>query len=50
MDHHSFKGKDIPHIKLNPKMKIEDLVEIYAGSGFNARKLGEAAKLYAKMI
>lgn len=50
MDHHSFKGKDIPHIKLNPKMKIEDLVEIYAGSGYNARKLGEAAKLYAKMI
>ena len=50
MDHHSFKGKDIPHIKLNPKMKIEDLIEIYAGSGFNARKLGEAAKLYAKMI
>ena len=50
MDHHSFKGKDIPHIKLNPKMKIEDLVDIYAGSGYNARKLGEAAKLYAKMI
>lgn len=50
MDHHSFKGKDIPHIKLDPKMKIEDLVEVYAGSGFNARQLGEAAKLYAKMI
>jgi len=31
-------------------MKIEDLVEIYAASGYNARKLGEAAKLYAKMI
>jgi len=50
VDHHSFKGKDIPHIKLDPKMRIEDLVEIYAGSGFNARQLGEAAKLYAKMI
>ncbi len=50
MDHHTFKGKTIPHIKLDPKMTIEDLVEIYAGSGFNGRQLGEAAKLYAKMI
>ena len=50
MDPHNFKGRDIPHIKLNPKMKIEDLVEIYSRSGFNGRQLGEAAKLYAKMI
>jgi deoxyhypusine synthase len=50
MDHHHFHGKDIPHIKLNPKMKIEDIVEVYARSGYNARKLGEAAKLYSKMI
>ena len=50
MDHHSFKGKDIPHIKLDPKMKIEDLVEVFARSGYNGRQLGEAAKLYAKMI
>ncbi|GBF24447.1 putative deoxyhypusine synthase [archaeon MnTg01] len=50
MDHHHFHGKDIPHIKLDPKMKIEDLVEVYARSGYNARKLGEAAKLYSKMI
>ncbi len=50
MDHHKFRGKDIPHIKLDPKMKIEDLVDVFAGSGFNARQLGEAAKLYSKMI
>jgi len=50
VDHHNFHGKDIPHIKLDPKMKIEDIVEVYARSGFNARKLGEAAKLYSKMI
>ena len=31
-------------------MKIEDIVEVYARSGYNARKLGEAAKLYSKMI
>ena len=45
MDHHHFKGKDIPHIKLNSKTNIKELVEIFANSGFNARQLGEAAKL-----
>ena len=50
MDHHHFRGKDVPHIKLDPKMDIEDLVEMYSRSGFNGRQLGEAAKLYAKMI
>jgi deoxyhypusine synthase len=50
MDPHQFHGKDIPHIKLDPKMNIEDLVEVFASSGFNGRQLGEAAKLYAKMI
>ena len=50
MDPHKFHGKDIPHIKLDPKMTIEDLVEVFASSGFNGRQLGDAAKLYAKMI
>ena len=50
MDPHTFHGKDIPHIKLDPKMTIEDLVDVFAGSGYNGRQLGEAAKLYAKMI
>ena len=31
-------------------MTIEDLIEIYANSGFNGKQLGQAAKLYAKMI
>ena len=50
MDPHKFHGKDIPHIKLHPGMTIEDLVNVFASSGFNGRQLGEAAKLYAKMI
>lgn len=50
MDPHEFHGKDIPHIKLDPNMTIEDLVDVFESSGFNGRKLGEAAKLYAKMI
>ena len=50
MDHHQFHGKDIPHIKLDPKMTIEELVDVFASSGYNGRQLGDAAKLYAKMI
>ncbi len=50
MDPHKFHGKDIPHIKLDETMTIEDLVNVFSSSGFNGRQLGEAAKLYAKMI
>ena len=50
MNHHHFEGKDIPHIKLDSNTTVKELVEIYANSGFNARQLGEAAKLYQKMI
>jgi len=50
VDPHKFHGKDIPHIKLDEKMTIEDLVNVFASSGFNGRQLGDAAKLYAKMI
>ena len=50
MDPHSFHGKDIPHFKIKPNMGIDDLVEIFVSSGYNARHLGEAAKLYCKMI
>jgi len=28
MDPHKFHGRDIPHIKLDPKMTIEDLVDV----------------------
>ena len=50
MGPHEFHGKDIPHIKLDPKMTIEDLVNVFASSGYNGRQLGDAARLYAKMI
>lgn len=50
MDHHKFRGQDIPHIQLDPKMTIEDLVDVFSKSGFNGRQLGNAAKLYSKMI
>lgn len=49
-DPHEFCGKDISHMKIHPDMNISDLINLYAGSGYNARKLGEAAKLYNTMI
>ena len=48
--HHHFQGRDIPHIRLSPDMTVEDLVDMYERTGYNGRRLGEAAKLYAKMI
>ncbi|MBS1268781.1 MAG: putative deoxyhypusine synthase [Nitrosopumilus sp.] len=50
VDPHKFHGKDIPHIKLDENMTIEELVNVFASTGFNGRQLGEAAKLYANMI
>ena len=50
VDPHKFNGKDIPHIKLEPNMTIEDLVNVFANTGYNGRQLGNAAKLYAQMI
>ena len=45
-NHHEFNGQDIPHITLDPKMTIQDLVNMYSKTGYNGRQLGEAAKLY----
>jgi len=50
MNHHNFNGNDITHLKIKPNMDIDELVEIFASSGYNARQLGEAAKIYCKMI
>jgi deoxyhypusine synthase len=50
MDHHHFHGKDIPHINLSPKMTIQELVDVFERSGYNGRQLGEAAKLFARMV
>jgi deoxyhypusine synthase len=50
MDYHDFKGKPIKHIDLDEISNVKDLVEIYANTGYNARQLGEAAKLFCKMI
>lgn len=50
MNHHHFHGKDVSHVNLSPDMTMEDLIETYSGMGYNGRQLGEAARLYARMI
>lgn len=50
MDHHKFEGKDIPHIDLDPDTSIEDLIEMFSRTGYNAKQLGRAAKMWADMI
>ena len=47
---HSFTGKKIPHARIDQDMNISQLIELYASAGYNARKLGEAAKLFYRMI
>lgn len=47
---HSFTGRDIPYAKISKDMSIEQLIELYASAGYNARRLGEAAKLFYRMV
>lgn len=43
-------GKGIEPIRLHGEMSVADLMEVYAGMGFNARRLSEAAETYIRMI
>ncbi len=47
---HSFSGKRIPHVEIRPNMTVSELIDLFASAGYNARKLGEAAELFYKMI
>ncbi|NMJ86684.1 MAG: deoxyhypusine synthase [Thaumarchaeota archaeon] len=47
---HSFTGKKIPYVTINPNMDVSELIELYSSAGYNARKLGEAADLFYRMI
>jgi len=50
MDHHHFHGNNVPHVNLRPDMTMEDLIDVYSKIGYNGRQLGQAAKLFARMI
>lgn len=47
---HSFTGKKIDPPNIYSNMSICDLISFYGSTGFNARRLSEAAKMFKKMI
>lgn len=47
---HTFTGKKIDPPNIYSNMSICDLISFYESTGFNARRLAEAAKMFKKMI
>ena len=47
---HSFTGSDIPRMRLGRGTSVTDLLDMYARTGYNGRRLGEAARMFARMI
>jgi deoxyhypusine synthase len=47
---HTFTGKKIDPPEISAHMSISDLIEFYKSSGFNARRLAEAAYMFKRMI
>lgn len=47
---HTFTGKKIDPPEISAHMSISDLIDFYKSSGFNARRLAEAAHMFKKMI
>jgi deoxyhypusine synthase len=43
-------GRSIEPVRLRRGMSVADLVEAYAGMGFNARRLAEACRVFENMI
>ncbi|HWR98842.1 MAG TPA: deoxyhypusine synthase [Candidatus Methanoperedens sp.] len=44
------RGRSIEPIRLRRGMSVRDLVEVYAGMGFNARRLAESCQVYENML
>jgi len=47
---HTFTGKKIDPPNIYPNMTISDLISFFGSTGFNARRLSEAAAMFKKMI
>jgi deoxyhypusine synthase len=47
---YTFKGKKINPPTISAHMSISDLIDFYESTGFNARRLAEAAHMFKKMI
>lgn len=47
---HSFSGKKIDPPEISANMSISDMVDLFRNTGYNARRLAEAADILKKMI
>jgi len=47
---HTFTGNKIDPLEISSNMSIPDLIDFYNSSGFNARRLAEAAHMFKTMI
>ncbi|MGI0037287.1 MAG: homospermidine biosynthesis protein [Nitrososphaera sp.] len=47
---HSFTGRKIDPPNVTPNMTVKQLIEFYGSTGYNARRLAEAADIFQDMI
>jgi deoxyhypusine synthase len=47
---HSFTGRKIDPPAISSNMTVEQLIEFYGSTGYNARRLAEAAEIFRNMI
>lgn len=47
---HSFTGRKIDPPNVSPNMTVKQLIEFYGSTGYNARRLAEAAEIFQDMI
>ena len=49
-NHHAFTGKKIDPPCIKENMTVTDLIEYFGSTGYNARRLAEAASMFKQMI
>ncbi|HKR73489.1 MAG TPA: deoxyhypusine synthase [Candidatus Nitrosocosmicus sp.] len=49
-DRHSFSGKKIDPPEISANMSISEMIDLFRNTGYNARRLAEAADILKKMV
>jgi deoxyhypusine synthase len=49
-DRHTFSGKKIDPPQIYPNMSISNMINLFRNTGYNARRLAEAADIFKKMV
>ena len=50
VNYHAFTGKKIDPPSISENMSVSELIEYFSSTGFNARRLAEAASIFKHMI